>query len=233
MADEPREQFSAFVVIPARVFFDKTISDRARMLYGLISNMSNQRGYCWSKNATLAKFLGGASDETVRRLLKQLKDRGYIHVVDDGGGAITRKIYLADALPFYPHKNVGVPGQICGGTPTKMWGLLNNDLISKENNTPQTPQGVSQELFDGMSEGAQAALLGWLTYKQERREQYRPMGLKSLVTRTRKALDIYGEAAVVDTIERSMAAGYQGIAWDWAARYKPPAATDEEEVLCL
>jgi hypothetical protein len=76
-------------------------------------------------------------------------------------------------------------------------------------------------------------MTGWLLYKQERREQYRPMGIKSLVTRTRKALDIYGEAAVVDTIERSMAAGYQGIAWDWAARYKPPAVIDEEEVLCL
>jgi len=228
MADEPREQFSAYVVIPARVFFDKSISDRARMLYGLISNMCNQRGFCWSKNATLAKFLGGASEETVRRLLKQLRDRGYIQVEDSGGGAITRKIYLADSLPSYPHKNVGVPGQKCGGTPTNLWGLLNNDLINKENNTPQTPQGVSPEIFDGLPEAGRAALASWLTYKEERREQYRPMGLKSLITRTRKALDSYGEAAVVDTIERSMAAGYQGIAWDWAARYKPEESKEED-----
>lgn len=228
MAEDPREQFSAYVVIPARVFYDRSISDRARMLYGLISNMSNQRGYCWAKNETLARFLGGASQETVRRLLKQLKDKGYIRVEDDIGGAVDRKIYLADSLVFYPHKNVGVPGQICGGTPTKMWGLLNNDLINKENNTPQTPQGVSPELFGEMTEGARAALTDWLTYKQERREQYRPMGLKSLITRTRKALETYGEAAVVDTIERSMSAGYQGIAWDWAARYKPEGAKEED-----
>ena len=224
---EDREQFSAYVVIPAKIFFDKDLPAGTKMLYGLISNMCNQRGYCWVKNDTLIRYLGGESDRNVRRNLAALRDRGYIRIEDNIGGAAVRKIFLADALPVYPDKNVRVLGQKCPGTRTKMSGCLNNDMNNKKNNTPQTPQGVSPELLEDFPEQLREAMTGWLLYKQERREQYRPMGLKSLITRTRKALDIYGEAAVVDTIERSMAAGYQGIAWDWAARYKPEAKEEE------
>ena len=226
---EPREQFSAYVVIPARVFFDREITDRARLLYGLISNMCNQRGSCWAKNATLARFLGGAADSTVRRLLKELKDHGYIRVEDDDGGANVRKIHLADSLPVYPLKNERVPAQKSAGTRPNMSGLLNNDLITKEIITPQTPPGVSPELLDGFSEALTSAITDWLAYKAERRENYRPLGIKSLIGRTRRAAEAYGDAAVLDTIERSMAAGYQGIAWDWAARYKPEETKTERE----
>lgn len=55
----------------------------------------------------------------------------------------------------------------------------------------------------------------WVAYKGERREEYEPVGLQSLVTQITKAAEEYGEAAMIDVITRSMAANYKGIVFDW------------------
>lgn len=55
----------------------------------------------------------------------------------------------------------------------------------------------------------------WVTYKGERREEYKPVSLQSLVTQITKAAEEYGEAAMIDVITRSMAANYKGIVFDW------------------
>lgn len=55
----------------------------------------------------------------------------------------------------------------------------------------------------------------WVAYKGERREEYKPIGLQSIVTQITKAAEEYGEAAMIDVITRSMAANYKGIVFDW------------------
>lgn len=55
----------------------------------------------------------------------------------------------------------------------------------------------------------------WVAYKEERREEYKPVGLQSLVTQITKAAEEYGEEAMIDVISRSMAANYKGIVFDW------------------
>ena len=55
----------------------------------------------------------------------------------------------------------------------------------------------------------------WVAYKGERREEYKPVGLQSLVTQITKAAEEYGEEAMADVISRSMAANYKGIVFDW------------------
>lgn len=55
----------------------------------------------------------------------------------------------------------------------------------------------------------------WVAYKGERREEYKPVGLQSLVTQITKAAEEYGEEAMIDVITRSMAANYKGIVFDW------------------
>ena len=54
----------------------------------------------------------------------------------------------------------------------------------------------------------------WLAYKQERREAYKPTGLKSLLTQIKKAAAEYGDAAVIEIIRQSMSANYMGIVFD-------------------
>ena len=59
-----------------------------------------------------------------------------------------------------------------------------------------------------------AAVLDWLSYKRERREPYKEVGLRALFNQIRKAADEHGDAAVVETIRNSMASGYVGITLD-------------------
>lgn len=67
-------------------------------------------------------------------------------------------------------------------------------------------------------EGASAELAGmfqqWLTYKSERREGYKPTGLKSLQTQIRRAAAEYGDHAVAQLIAECMAANWKGIIFD-------------------
>lgn len=112
--DQYKEHFSAYVVIPAKVFFDKELPGKSKMLYGLISCMCNQSDYCWARNATLAKYLGVTEDKSVRRHLAALRDRGYIAVEQaNEGGSTVRKIYINDSAQVQnrPVKNDLPPGQ--------------------------------------------------------------------------------------------------------------------------
>lgn len=106
---EYQEKFSAYVVIPAYILFDKELSDKAKLLYGLISSMCNHKGYCWATNAVFMRYLGAGSTKTPERLLKELGNRGYIQILDgQGGRGVTRKIYLTNFLQINLDKNVAV-----------------------------------------------------------------------------------------------------------------------------
>lgn len=106
MAEQiPREQFSAWANIPARVLFDREISDRAKLLYGLISCMSNSYGFAFAKNSTLMRYLN-VEERSLQRTLKQLLDGGYIRIEDGSGGRGTlRKIFTVDVCPRNPRQS--------------------------------------------------------------------------------------------------------------------------------
>lgn len=117
MAEQiPREQFSAWANIPARVLFDREISDRAKLLYGLISCMSNSYGFAFAKNSTLMRYLN-VEERSLQRTLKQLLDSGYIRIEDGSGGRGTlRKIFTVEVCPR-------TPSILTGLTPPNLTGL--------------------------------------------------------------------------------------------------------------
>jgi hypothetical protein len=61
----------------------------------------------------------------------------------------------------------------------------------------------------------------WLAYKHERREDYKPTGLKAFYTKTENALKAYGESAVVDAINTAMANNWKGVYYDSKYDKKP------------
>lgn len=66
-----------YAVIPAEVRYDKDLNANAKLLYGELTSLSNQTGYCWAKNEYFAE-LYGLSERTVSRLIAQLESKGYI-----------------------------------------------------------------------------------------------------------------------------------------------------------
>lgn len=54
----------------------------------------------------------------------------------------------------------------------------------------------------------------WLAYKKERGQTYQQVGLETLVKKIQKSADQYGDAAIINLIDESIASRYQGIIWD-------------------
>lgn len=68
-----------WAVIPADVRYDDALPPNAKLLYGEISSLCDQRGYCYATNSYFSKLYGWGTT-TIRRLLSALSERGYIQV---------------------------------------------------------------------------------------------------------------------------------------------------------
>lgn len=97
------EQKNYYAVIPANVRYDKNLKDKAKLLYGEITSLCNEKGYCWANNEYFAN-LYGISKTTVSLLIKNLIDNGYIYseiIYKDGTKEILNR-YLS--IVKYPIK---------------------------------------------------------------------------------------------------------------------------------
>ena len=78
---------------------------------------------------------------------------------------------------------------------------------SKEGDSPKVEEmGYSPELSETVKD--------WLSYKKEKRQNYKPTGLKTLLTQIKQHAEKYGDKAVIDLIRESMSSNYQGIIFD-------------------
>lgn len=73
------EQPAYWGVIPAPVRYDDSIPANAKLLYGEISALCDIKGFCWAKNDYFAELFGWSPD-TVTRLIRKLRDAGYLAV---------------------------------------------------------------------------------------------------------------------------------------------------------
>lgn len=83
-----------FITIPAHIYLNKELSKTTQNLYGLIISLTNQEGYCYATNKTIAKMLD-CSLSSVTRGLQQLKDSNLIKIELNNLGN-SRKIYTVD-----------------------------------------------------------------------------------------------------------------------------------------
>ena len=103
---------------------------------------------------------------------------------------------------------------------TKIENKIENKRETKIENECYTPPTPSPDDY-GFSPPLLGAVEDWLSYKAERRESYKPTGLKSMLTQVQKAAAEYGDAAVIGVIRDSMASGYRGITFDRLRRSPP------------
>ena len=65
-----------------------------------------------------------------------------------------------------------------------------------------------------MSDTLKAKMGEWITYKTERKESYKEMGLKSLLRQVENKAMEYGEDALIDLIDLCMASSWKGIIFE-------------------
>ena len=76
MSEENSPAF--YAVIPANVRYDNSLKPNAKLLYGEITALCNDTGYCWAGNEYFAK-LYNVGTKTITVWISELVNKGYIH----------------------------------------------------------------------------------------------------------------------------------------------------------
>lgn len=68
---------SYYAIIPANVRYDSRLTANAKLLYGEITALCNEKGYCWARNSYFSE-LYGVSKTSISKWISQLIEYGYI-----------------------------------------------------------------------------------------------------------------------------------------------------------
>ncbi len=79
METNNEEKPNYFAVIPANIRYDDTICANAKLLYGEITSLCNEKGFCWAGNEYFAN-LYKTTKNSISRWIRQLKEKDYIKV---------------------------------------------------------------------------------------------------------------------------------------------------------
>ncbi|WP_142428995.1 helix-turn-helix domain-containing protein [Enterococcus faecalis] len=177
-----------YAIIPAIVRYDNQLNGNAKLLYGELTALANERGYCWATNQYFAS-LYNVSKRTIISWMKQLEKRKYIKIQvfykPDSKIVDRRHIYI---LPFPTDTEFYTPSEENfitygknhheGGeenftTPGEENFTENNTLLNNTENNAKNkknsvePSSTMPELFEKV----------WQTYpkktnKKKAREQF-------------------------------------------------------------
>lgn len=142
---------SYYAVIPASVRYDDGIPANAKLLYGEISALVSEEGFCYAKNSYFAS-LYRLSERTITGLLAALQKNGYIKIIlerDEQGQVKDRKIYLkTSVIDGQPLENIFyTPRKNFQEGIEKNFQYTNTSItnIEKENIKESPPEEVPKE----------------------------------------------------------------------------------------
>ena len=66
---------SYYAIIPANVRYDTELTPNAKLLYGEITALCNEKGFCWASNGYFSE-LYNVKKETISRWISKLEEKG-------------------------------------------------------------------------------------------------------------------------------------------------------------
>ena len=87
-----------YTVTPSHLLEDVRLTSTARVVYGIVENLTHKTGVCFASNDYILGALGFCGERTLQRALALLEECGYIKrdIVSESGNQNERKITLAD-----------------------------------------------------------------------------------------------------------------------------------------
>lgn len=152
-------QIGYYAVIPATILFNKDLKANEKLLYAIITILSNKEGYCFASNAYLADLLN-AQPHTISKWVSHLKECGFVCldiIKNEKGEIIQRRIYPNDT-PYtinrtYPYAINGTEGM----SQKRQYNIISNNKIDRFfnyiiNNKEEFPAEFSRVDFNDIYE---------------------------------------------------------------------------------
>lgn len=141
-----------YAVIPASVRYDDSIPANAKLLYGEISALIGEEGFCYASNSYFAE-LYKVSERTITGLVSKLQKAGHIFLSierDDTGQITARKLFLSSSAPD------GQPVEKIFYTPRKNFreGIEKNFQYTNTSNTNIEKENKKERIFEKKSGGS-------------------------------------------------------------------------------
>lgn len=135
-----------YAIIPADVRYDPDLRPNAKLLYGELTSLCNQKGYCWATNDHFSE-LYGLSVGTISRLISQLESKGYIRcemVATDKGSErrIYAGVFLVQQGGVDEKRKTPLDENDKGGLDEI---VKQNNKINNTKEPPKAPQGAASE----------------------------------------------------------------------------------------
>lgn len=136
MSKENKPNF--YAIIPADVRYDKRLTPNAKLLYGEITALCNDKGYCWASNRYFAE-LYSVSQTSISKWVNQLIEFNYIKskiVYKEGTKEILNRHLSLIKYPIEEKLNTPIKDKLIDNTTTINNTInntieYNNTLISK------------------------------------------------------------------------------------------------------
>ena len=217
------QQKAYYAIIPANVRYDKDLVPNAKLLYGEITALCNEKGYCWATNQYFAE-LYNVSDRTIKNWISQLVDKGYIQrsvKYREGTKEIEqRKLFIGSENNFTTLGNyIPDPKENNFTTPSEKKFPVNNTSINNTfNNTNEYKEkNIKKESVNSViseyteNKDLQDALNGFVEMRNKARKPLTVRAMKlSLNKLNELALDDVTKIAIVN----------QSIVHSWSTFYK-------------
>ena len=205
------QQKAYYAIIPANVRYDKDLVPNAKLLYGEITALCNEKGYCWATNQYFAE-LYNVSDRTIKNWISQLVDKGYIQrsvKYREGTKEIEqRKLFIGSENNFTTLGNyVPDPKENNFTTPSEKKFPVNNTSINNTfNNTNEYKEkNIKKESVNSViseyteNKDLQDALHGFVEMRNKARKPLTVRAMKlSLNKLNELALDDVTKIAIVN-----------------------------------
>ncbi|MGO3608617.1 MAG: DnaD domain protein [Enterococcus sp.] len=134
------ESKNYYAIIPANVRYDKRLPANAKLLYGEITALCNEKGFCWAGDKYFAD-LYGVSKVSIQKWLKALQENGYI----------TKELIYKEGSKEILHRYIRLvvyPTQEKLSNPTQEKFRDNNTSINNTiNNTVNNDDDALKEIF--------------------------------------------------------------------------------------
>lgn len=191
-----------YLIIPAPVFNDKDLSDKEKLLMGLINSLLNEDGYCFASNTYLAEKMKTTA-ETISRRLNKLKAKEYIEIVylKKGNIVTNRKIYPIPPLTkTSTTDDENINGTVDENVKESNKVISNKVLIKeKEINKEKEKYFEDEDLNTKYEE--------YLQMRIEKKCKATPTTIKSQI----KKLSQYNKETALQMLQNSIDNGWRGI----------------------